>query len=72
MEKALAVFYDHTPVCLVCAEKHAIESGAPSLYWAINRPRQIDGTIKCECGHAMLSDGSLAASERIADLMEKP
>ena len=67
---AITMDDEPNPICLVCAERIANESGFPNLFWFGHRPWKVDGEKACKCSRAYACREAEQAAGRIADLLK--
>lgn len=58
------------PLCCVCAEWYAQESGYPNLFFQINPIVNMDDKKRCVCGRLPGASDCLRAADNIAAMIE--
>lgn len=70
MNPAKGFLVDDIPMCCVCAEHYANESGKPNLFFLVNPLVDMDPNKRCCCGQYPNTKEALDAAVRIAKLFE--
>ena len=74
MSKALRFIIEPGPnetrLCCMCAERDAMRSGAPCLYFMAAKVEHVDGCEQCQCGRLYGGAEAFDAAGRIAQYIK--